>query len=234
MSDQQELGGQQTGQFANPEAQPSGNGQAADNQAPASTYVTPEQLEARLAEVLKQTTSNAQSLVDKTKNTINAKIESLKSLGISATPEQAAALIESEKGNQSSAQEQTAAKQPVSVAGEVDSEKANWITANTKGAVDPSDPYWGTVYEISKENDGILIGQNDPELEIMNKQFTSGAAFVSAFAQAVAAKKLRTQNDKSGFASVPAAFSSNRQSTSMPTNTPAGYHYDKAFGNHGQ
>lgn len=227
MSEQQELSGQQTGQFANPEAQSSGNGQTADIQAPASTYVTPEQLEARLAEVMKQTASNAQSLVDKTKNAINAKIEALKSIGISATPEQAAALIEKE--GQSSMQEQAAAKQS-SGAGEVDSEKAKWITANTNGAVDPSDPYWGTVYEISRENGGILIEQNDPEIEIMNKQFTSGPAFVSAFAQAVAAKKLRIQNENSGFASMPAAFTSNRKSTSMPTNTPPDYHYDRAFG----
>lgn len=228
MSEQQILGGQQTGQFVNPEAQPSGNGQAADNQAPASTYVTPEQLEALKADILKEVKSSTQSLVDKSRNTINAKIESLKSFGINATPEQAAALIESESGNQFSGQEQAAAKQPVANAEKVDGEKAKWIAANTKGAVDPSDPYWGAVYEISKANDGLLIGVDDPELEIMNKEFKDGAAFVSAFAQAIAAKKLRLE-EKSGYASAPGIFSGGKKSNSVPANISPVALYNEAF-----
>jgi len=230
MSDEQILSGQQAGQLENPVAQPSVEGQAAEKQEPASNYVTPEQLEALKAEILKEVKSQTQSLVDKSRNAINQKIESLKKAGINATPEQAAALIESENNDQSFSQEQVEAPQPPPPVEEVDSEKAKWIAANTNGTVDPSDPYWSAVYQISKENEGMLIEESDPEFEIMNKPFTSGPAFVSAFAQAVASKKLRMQNSQSGYASVPAAFSSNRKSNSMPTDTPPDVHYDKAFG----
>lgn len=220
---------QQSGQTVTPDALPSDSGQEAQNQAN-QQYVTSEQLE----ELEKRILSQAQSLVDKKGNAINAKIEQLKAAGITATPEQARALVEREEQQVQSSDHPQEAAQPNAGAGQVDQEQAEWIVASTGNAEAANDPAWQSVYQISKMNDGMLIESTDPEFEIMNKQFDSGTAFVSAFAQAIAQKKLRMKDGEQSnvsYASTPAAFSSGQKSNITPQDTPYGDLYTRAYAN---
>ena len=215
---------QQSGQTVQPEVNPSEAGQDTNNQA-TQTYVTTEQLNAAKREILSQ----AQSLVDKKGNAINAKIAQLESFGIKATPEQARAMIEKEEAEQSSVNPQQAA-QPNANSGHVDREQAEWIVASTGNAEAANDPSWQSVYQISKEAGGMVIEKDDPEFEIMNKQFTSGAAFVAAFAQAIALKKLReSDNTKNGYAATPALFSSGQKSNAVPDDIDPKSLYSQVF-----
>lgn len=223
MSNEMELNGQQAGQPVSPDAKPSDIGQDAMNQPSVSNYVTKEQLDAAKAEWLELSKSNAQSLVDKRTNGINQRIESLKAVGITATPEQAAKLIESE-AKQLPSDPKPEAKQAKDT-GQVDDEKVSWITA-AKG--NPDDPYWGKVYQTSQVFGGMTITPDDPEIEIMNKQFPDGESFASAFFEACNKKYFR-MNNQSNLASTPSIFGTNRKSNSMPDNTPPHFHYQKAF-----
>ncbi len=224
MSNEMELNGQQAGQPVSPDAKPSDIGQDAMNQPSVSNYVTKEQLDAAKAEWLELSKSNAQSLVDKRTNGINQRIESLKAVGITATPEQAAKLIESE-AKQLPSDPKPEAKQAKDT-GQVDDEKVSWITA-AKG--NPDDPYWGQVYQVSKTFGGMTITPDDPEIELMNKQFPDGESFVSAFLQACNQKYLRLNTPQTSLASTPSIFGTNRKSNSMPDNTPPDFFYQKAF-----
>jgi hypothetical protein len=223
MSNEMELNGQQAGQPVQADANPSGNGQAATNQPSVSDYVTKAEFEAAMSNFLKQSNSNAQSLVDKKTNAINAKIESLKSFGITATPEQAAKLIESEV-TQSPEDSKPEAKQAED-ARQVDTPQDSWIKA---AGGNPDDPYWGKVYQTSQVFGGMTITPDDPEIEIMNKQFSDGESFASAFFEACNKKYFR-MNNQSNLASTPALFGSNKKSNSTPDNTPPHFHYQKAF-----
>ena len=165
-------------------------------------YVTAQQL----AEEIEKVKSFSQSLVDKKGNAINAKIAQLKNAGITVTSEQAEKLIAQEEASaQQEVQPQQEAQPAAGMAPTVDPAQAEWITKN---GGNPTDPYWGTVYDISKQAGGMLIEADDPEIEFMKQKFDNGSAFVAAFAQAIASKRLRLSNNKSqGYASIPALFS---------------------------
>lgn len=223
--EQNAFGTQQAGQPANPEANPSANGQAAPNQTQPEMYVTPQQLEERLAAAIKRSESRTQSMVDTSRNKIYAQIDSFASAGIKVTPEQAAAFIQQEEQtNQSPVPAQPAAQPADASAGNVDTEKANWIQSI---GGKPDDQYFGMAYEISKDA-GLSISADDPEVSYLQKQFDSGPAFVAAYSQAVAAKQSRIQQD-AGFAATPGRFGTNRTSKSVPNDAPYEDIYREAF-----
>ena len=108
---------------------------------------------------------------------------------------------------------------------QVDTPQDSWIKA---AGGNPDDPYWGKVYQTSQVFGGMTITPDDPEIEIMNKQFSDGESFASAFFEACNKKYFR-MNNQSNLASTPALFGSNKKSNSTPDNTPPHFHYQKAF-----
>lgn len=216
--------GQQAGQPETIPAEASQQGQPAPENA-SPQYVTEQQL----ADFEKRILSQTQSLVDKKGNAINAKIAQLQKAGITVTPEQARTLIDQEEASAQHAEQTAKAAQPDPVMpATVDPAQAEWITKN---GGNPTDPYWGTVYDISKQAGGMLIEADDPEIEFMKQKFDNGSAFVAAFAQAIASKRLRLSNNKSqGYASIPALFSGGQKSNSVPDDISPKDLYAQAFG----
>lgn len=227
MSDEA-ITGQQAGQPETIPAEASQQGQPAPENA-SPQYVTEQQL----ADFEKRILSQTQSLVDKKGNAINAKIAQLQKAGISVTPEQARTLIDQEEASAQRVEQTAKAAQPDPVMpAAVDPEKAEWIKAHTGDDKNVADPIWGQIYAISKSAGGMLIEKDDPEFELVNKQYAAdqGDAFVADFTLAIASKRLRLSNNKSqGYASIPALFSGGQKSNSVPDDISPKDLYAQAF-----
>lgn len=224
-----QITGLQAGQPESVSENPTLTSQDSQNDA-SPKFATIEDLASLKAEILREANSSAQSLVDKKGNAINAKIAMLQKAGITATPEQARALVEADEQAQSGTQGPQPANAAQSNEPAIDPQISEWFQKHTGNADNAKDPYYMAVYEISKRAGDMFIEESDPEFESINREFASGSDYVASFAQAIAQKKSRlaTDNNKQ-FAAIPAMFSGGQKSNSVPDNIDYRMLYSKAF-----
>lgn len=182
-----------TTEQANPTTQEETN---AVVETPNLNYVTADQL-AQLEEAM---TRRIQSATAKAENRINqqvsekvqAKINELQAAGITATAEQASALLEAETQRM---QPEEVTPQEQNPEAQSKDAKTNWINKNGGKA---DDPIWQAVYELVSES-GIDLENGDVEV---GKYFYEAngelirhtkSSFLNAWSEAIKAKKARLE-----------------------------------------
>lgn len=190
------IGAAPAGQPGTPAAETVQPTQPEDPQAqPQVTYVTPEQLNASMAEMKRM----IQSSTDKSYNRVEKMIQSMQQAGIqNPTEQQARAMLAMQDGSEQQNTEPEAQPEKNSA---VSPEAAAWIKEN---GGDPALDYWMDIYDAAQEAGVGIITKDDPELDQFfmengePKKFQKPRHFVRAFEQAFEAKKQRLSQQGAG------------------------------------
>ena len=185
--------GQAAGQPVTPNAAPQpANPQA---QADAPVFVTKAEITALETKLLAEMKKTAQSSSDKVKNQVLQKLETLKTYGIQATEEQAAAMLQAEQSQQPQTQQQpvTQQGQPAQVANAavqtndpVLSQAAAWMQEDKS----PSDPITAEAYR-KMATAGVRITDDDKESSMIKGGNVSD--WLASVDLAIAAKTKRLE-----------------------------------------
>ena len=191
------IGAAPAGQPGTPAAENVQPTQPAEPQAqPQVNYVTPEQLNASMAEIKRM----IQSSTDKSYNRVEKMIQSMQQAGIqNPTEQQARAMLALQ--DQGSEQQNPSPEAQQEKSSAVNPEAEAWIKQN---GGDPALDYWMDIYDAAQEAGVGIITKDDPELDQFfmengqPKVFDKPRKFVRAFEQAFEAKKQRLGNQQPG------------------------------------
>ena len=140
-------------------------------QTEAPVYVTKAEISALEEKLRKEMQQTAQSQADKVKNQINKKLETLKAAGITATPEQAQAMIQAEQSQAPETPQQpvTQPRQPAQAAPVVAqtndpilNQAATWMQEDKS----TPDPITAEAYRKMAQS-GVRIQDSDPEASLI-------------------------------------------------------------------